>query len=185
MVGNKYLDTFNSSSSEVEAVETSKSRDRQAIGIPGQFDDHPMLAMTAHRGSVPSNFKGCVMIDTTIEDQYVIDLAATEPAAMLHTLRDFMLRIDEPSDETQIDYIVNLFYLPAVDERGKSLDVRNWSGITYGIDRNNYDHLLPRFLEDMQERGFLPRGARGVLGLEQDALSADQPHPSLPSPEDF
>lgn len=185
MFSNRYLETFNSSSAEIEAVEASQSRDRQAIGIPGQFDDRPMLAMTAHRGSVPSNFKGCVMIDTTIEDQYVIDLAATESAAMLRTLHDFMHRLDEPSDETQIDYIVNLFYLPAVDERGKSLDIRKWSGITYGIDRNNYDHLLPMFLEHMQERGFLPRDARGALGFEQETLSADQPHPSLPSPGDF
>ena len=125
------------------------------------------------------------MIDTTIEDHYVIDLQATPPAAMLHTVRDFMLRIDEPNDGSQIDYIVNLLYLPALDEQGKCIDLKNWSGITYGIDRGNYDHLLPRFLNDMQERGFLPENSEQALGFTQKIPGQCAQLTSLPSPEDL
>ena len=158
--------------------ESPQEKQRQALGIPAELKEKPVLYLGSHRGAFSTQYpshvaefqkimQGGAMAGTDKESAYV-DLSQSSSEQVVELLRSVLLRAD-PSAEGKMlppqsgenaplpQYIANVIFLPALDANGRA----NEPSQTFAIDPGNYQALLPRLADFLKQKGIVtqPRPA--------------------------
>jgi hypothetical protein len=156
---------------------TFARKQRHSLGVNQSLEDKPVLYLSAHRGVYNAKFASHARAfagalggeRTAFEDgkiSTIVDLSETDPRTLTQSLFEFCsFIIQADNDERMIGsvdassgtqaplpgYIVNVIYLPPLDTEGNS----KGPSVTYGIDRENFEHILGRLAKHLRNEDFL------------------------------
>lgn len=149
---------------------------RNALGIPPELKNRPLLYMSSYRGVFDARHEGhkeaFIRIlrgeDSRIRDEekeaVFFDLKNSTQDELLGTLRTFVERtassvqetnmLPSPGSENMVPpgFVASITYLPALDENYKAIGC---DPATFSIDKTNYQKMLQKLKELLIEQKVL------------------------------
>lgn len=153
------------SSKTIQPEKSYPERQRSLLGIPPELKHRPVLYFSAHRGVADPQYEDHVKeffrtmrgASSTDKDKTstFIDLSEAKKDELdMLLLSQLSQALEEPpievgSNVPKMRKIINIIYLPPLDENGNAKE----GSTTFGVDHGNYTYITKQLSQFFEERG--------------------------------
>jgi hypothetical protein len=163
-----------SSEADVERQPSHFERQREGLGISPELRSKPVLYLSSHRGVYDGGVRdhveafadlmnGAGTIEMIDKESVSCDLTSTSPEQLLEYIKHHVLKTEPVIDgnalpapdkmqEVPIGFLVNITFLPPLDDEGNSL---SGPSHTIAVDATNYESSLHELKTVLQQKGVL------------------------------